>query len=169
MAGPTYFEAAINIAKNEDWVVPFQYGYYDTDGVTVIPIDLTGSVIKMEIRIQETDREALVSVFTPDNGIVFDSDDPTAGRFTITILRFIINLLFIHNNMSLLNLRKNNGQGAGGAIVATGSRSRNFRWLTGSGTGSRTGSGIIPQTQHRLPAAAKSPIENTRWLWFSIR
>jgi hypothetical protein len=87
MAGPTYFEAAINIAKNEDWVVPFQYGYYDTDGVTVLPIDLTGSTIKMEIRIQETDHEALVSVFSPDNGIVFDNDDPTTGRFTITLLR----------------------------------------------------------------------------------
>jgi hypothetical protein len=86
MAGPTYFEAAINIAKNEDWVVPFLYGYYDTDGVTVLPIDLTGSVIKMEIRIQETDHEALVSVFTPDNGIVFDGD-PKNGRFIIALTR----------------------------------------------------------------------------------
>jgi hypothetical protein len=87
MAGPTYYEATINIAKNEDWVVPFQYGYYDTDGVTVLPIDLTGSVIKMEIRIQETDHEALVSVFTPDNGIVFDGGDPSNGRFIITLSR----------------------------------------------------------------------------------
>jgi hypothetical protein len=87
MAGPTYYEATINIAKNDDWIVPFQYGYYDTDGVSIQPIDLTGSLIKMEIRIQETDHEALVSVFSPDNGITFDAGDPSAGRFTITIDR----------------------------------------------------------------------------------
>lgn len=86
MAGPTYFEATINIAKNEDWIVPFLYGYYDADGVTVLPIDLTGSVIKMEIRINETDHEALVSVFTPNDGIVFDGD-PSNGRFIITLRR----------------------------------------------------------------------------------
>jgi len=86
MAGPTYFEAAINIAKNEDWIVPFQYGYYDTDGVTVLPIDLTDSVLKMEIRIQDTDHEALVSVSTPNRGIVFDGD-PINGRFIITLTR----------------------------------------------------------------------------------
>jgi hypothetical protein len=40
----------------------------------------------MEIRINETDHEALVSVFTPNDGIVFDGD-PSNGRFIITLRR----------------------------------------------------------------------------------
>jgi hypothetical protein len=87
MAGPTYYEAIVNIAKNDDWIVPFQYGYFDVDGVTVLPIDLTGSLLKMEIRLRDTDHEALVSVFSPDHGIAFDGGDPTNGRFIITIDR----------------------------------------------------------------------------------
>jgi hypothetical protein len=87
MAGPTYYTAVMNIAKNEDWVVPFQYGYYDTDGVTILPIDLTGSTLKLEIRVLDTDNEALVSVFSPDNGILINSNDPTLGEFVIAITR----------------------------------------------------------------------------------
>jgi hypothetical protein len=87
MAGPTYYEATVNIAKNDDWIVPFQYGYFGSDGVTVLPIDLTGSLIKMEIRFRDIDHEAVVSVYSPDHGIVFDGNDPTNGRFIITIDR----------------------------------------------------------------------------------
>lgn len=85
MAGPAYYEGTMNIAKNDDWIVPFIYGSYDTDGVTVVPIDLTGSLLKLEIRVRETDHEALVSVFSPNNGIYFT--DPTQGSFTIVIAR----------------------------------------------------------------------------------
>ena len=88
MAGPAYYEGTMNIAKNDDWIVPFIYGYYDTDGVTVLPIDLTDSLIKLEIRVRETDHEAVVSVFSPSNGIVIN--DPTNGYFTIVIDRALL-------------------------------------------------------------------------------
>jgi hypothetical protein len=85
MAGPAYYDGTMNIAKNEDWIVPFIYGSYAADGVTVVPIDLTNSTLKMEIRIMETDNTALVSVFSPDNGIVIN--DAAGGAFTIVIDR----------------------------------------------------------------------------------
>jgi hypothetical protein len=87
MAGPTYYDAQINIALNADWVVQFQYGTYAPDGVTIIPVDLTGSTVKMEIRLFETDHEALVSVSTNNGGIYFLNGDPTTGQFVIAITR----------------------------------------------------------------------------------
>jgi hypothetical protein len=87
MAGPVYYEAVVNISLNEDWIVPFTYGYYATDGVTVIPVDLTGSILKMEIRVAESDNEAIISVFSPNDGIHFYNGDPTTGQFYIAITR----------------------------------------------------------------------------------
>lgn len=75
----------MNIAKNEDWIVPFLYDTIGQDGVTRSPIDLTGSLLKLEIRILETDHEALVSVFSPDHGIFIT--DASNGLFTILIDR----------------------------------------------------------------------------------
>jgi hypothetical protein len=77
----------MNVAINEDWLVPFVYSVLDTDGVTLVPINLTGSTLKLEIRVLETDHEALVSVNSPDNGIYFENDDPTSGAFWIAIPR----------------------------------------------------------------------------------
>jgi hypothetical protein len=85
MAGPAYYDGTLNIAKNEDWIVPFIYGSYADDGITVVPIDLTGSTLKLEIRVAETDNTAMVSVASPDNGIVID--DITGGAFTIVLDR----------------------------------------------------------------------------------
>jgi hypothetical protein len=87
MAGPAYYEGQINIAQNVDWAVPFIYATLNSDGVTYTPINLTGSTIKMEIRVAETDHEAIVSLWSPDNGITFTAGDPTTGGFTITITR----------------------------------------------------------------------------------
>jgi hypothetical protein len=85
MAGPAYYSGQMNIAKNEDWIVPFLYQMVDQTGTVIAPIDLTGSILKLEIRIQETDHEALVSVFSPDNGIIITS--ATQGQFTVLIDR----------------------------------------------------------------------------------
>jgi hypothetical protein len=85
MAGPAYYSGQMNIAKNEDWVVPFLYQSVDSTGTVFTPIDLTGSTLKLEIRVQETDHEALVSVFSPDGGIVINN--ATQGEFTILIDR----------------------------------------------------------------------------------
>jgi hypothetical protein len=74
----------MNIAKNEDWVVPFIYTTDNGDG-TFTPIDLTGSTIMMEVRRQETDNEVLVSVWSPSNGIVIN--DAVNGAFTVIIGR----------------------------------------------------------------------------------
>jgi hypothetical protein len=87
MAGPTYYEATVNISMNEDWVVPFVYGTFAADGITVLPFDLTGSELKMEIRVLEADSEAIVSVNSPDNGIEFYNNDPTTGEFFIAVTR----------------------------------------------------------------------------------
>jgi hypothetical protein len=86
MAGPAYYSGAMNIAKNADWVVPFLYGTLAADGVTIIPIDLTGSILKMEIKKQEGDNEGTVYVYSPDGGI-FINTDPTTGQFWIVIDR----------------------------------------------------------------------------------
>ena len=75
----------MNIALNEDWLVPFIYSYVDTNGNITGPVDLTNSLLKLEIRINEQDYEALVSVYSPDNGIQFTN--ATQGQFTIAIDR----------------------------------------------------------------------------------
>jgi hypothetical protein len=84
MAGPAYYSAIVSIAKNEDWIVPFVYSSPNGGGAGV-PINLTGSTLKLEVRMREADHEALISVFSPDNGIVIT--DAAAGQFTITIAR----------------------------------------------------------------------------------
>jgi hypothetical protein len=86
MAGPAYFSGIMNLAKNEDWVVPFRYISIDGTG-SEMPIDLTGSRLLMELRVRETDHEAVVSVdtATPPGGIVMTT--PGLGEFQIQILR----------------------------------------------------------------------------------
>jgi hypothetical protein len=86
MAGPAYFSGTMNLAKNEDWVVPFRYNTIDFNG-NEMPIDLTGSRLLMELRLRETDHEAVVSVdtTTPPGGIVVTT--PGMGEFQIQILR----------------------------------------------------------------------------------
>ena len=42
MAGPAYFTGTMNIAKNEDWLMPFLYGTQNTSG-TFTPTNLTNS------------------------------------------------------------------------------------------------------------------------------
>jgi hypothetical protein len=85
MAGPAYYSGQMNISKNEDWIVPFLYQMVDQTGTVIAPIDLTGSTLKLEIRIQETDHEALVSVFSPDHGIILTN--AAQGQFTILLDR----------------------------------------------------------------------------------
>ncbi|MCP3475161.1 hypothetical protein NLM33_33085 [Bradyrhizobium sp. CCGUVB1N3] len=85
MAGPSYYSGVMNIAKNEDWIVPFVYGTVDPTGANFTPIDLTGSTLKLEIRTQEIDHEALVSVFSPDGGIFITN--AAQGQFQILINR----------------------------------------------------------------------------------
>jgi hypothetical protein len=86
MAGPAYYSGTMSISKNEDWVVPFLYqAATDETATSFVPIDLTGSLLKLEIRNLEIDHEALVSVFSPDNGIYIT--DAVGGQFTIIIER----------------------------------------------------------------------------------
>jgi hypothetical protein len=85
MGGPAYYTGVMNIAQNEDWVVPFIYGTPSSDGTSVIPIDLTGSTLMLEIREQESDHEAVVSVSSPGSGIALI--DAVNGAFTITMTR----------------------------------------------------------------------------------
>lgn len=85
MPGPSYYSGKMSIAKNEDWIVPFLYQMVDATGTVITPIDLTGSLLKLEIRILETDHEALVSVFSPDHGIYLTN--AAMGQFTILIRR----------------------------------------------------------------------------------
>ena len=84
MAGPAYYDAQVNIALNEDWVVGFIYGWTQADG-KFTGIDLTGSLLKLEIRKHEADNEAIVAVNSPDDRIMIT--DTTGGAFTIAITR----------------------------------------------------------------------------------
>ena len=76
---------------------PNETGWLETYNINNTPIDLTGSTIKMENRIAETDHEAIVAVWSPDNGITFTAGDPTTGGFTITITRDKLSRLFPGN------------------------------------------------------------------------
>jgi hypothetical protein len=85
MAGPAYYSGAMNIAKNEDWIVPFVYTMDNGDG-TFTPIDLTGSTLTLEIRNHETDHEVFVAV-TSDNSDGIVINNAPGGAFTIVIPR----------------------------------------------------------------------------------
>lgn len=85
MAGPAYYTAALQIAQNEDWIVPFVYGSANPDGSNFVPIDLTGSTLMMEIRVEESDSEAIVSVSSADGTI--EITNATQGQFTIIVDR----------------------------------------------------------------------------------
>ena len=81
MAGPAYYTGTMNIAQNEDWIVAFVYQSIASDGVTLSPIDLSGSLLKLEIRVQESDYEAIVFSFSsPNDGIWIT--DAINGKFT---------------------------------------------------------------------------------------
>jgi hypothetical protein len=95
MPGPAYYDAQINIAQNVDWVVQFAIATMNSDGITTTPLDLTGSTIKMEIRVTEKDHEAIVAVWSPDDGIYFNNGDPTTGQFVIAITRDKLTRLFV--------------------------------------------------------------------------
>jgi hypothetical protein len=83
MAGPAYYSVAIFISMNEDWAVPFQYT--SSVGPPAVPIDLTGSTLRMQLRKQESDHEAEISVWSPNNGIwIYDAVN---GKFQIIITR----------------------------------------------------------------------------------
>jgi hypothetical protein len=84
MAGPAYYTGVMNVAKNADWIVAFQYGTNSSG--TLVPIDLTGSTIKMEIRVNESDNEALVHVTSRLADGVYITDPPH-GLFTVAITR----------------------------------------------------------------------------------
>jgi hypothetical protein len=83
MAGPAFYSGVMNIAKNEDWIVPFVYR--EPSGT---PINLAGSTLKLEIRRQESDHEALVSISSPQNGITITN--AAQGEFTILINRTLL-------------------------------------------------------------------------------
>lgn len=83
MAGPAYVIAQINIAMNEDWIVPFVYSALSVDGTTTSPIDLTGSTFNMDFRYQESDAEVLLALSTENGAITIT--DPVNGEFQIWI------------------------------------------------------------------------------------
>jgi hypothetical protein len=85
MAGPAYYGAILSIAKNEDWIVPFVYASIGSDGVTTTPINLTGSLLRLQLRKREADHIAVVQVESPDEGITIT--DVVNGAFTIVIER----------------------------------------------------------------------------------
>jgi len=84
MSGPAYYTAIIEMAKNDDWIVPFLYASVNTDSSTT-PIDLTGSDLMMEIRHLDVDHEVVMTSTTVDGGIVIT--DAVGGAFTIIFTR----------------------------------------------------------------------------------
>ena len=84
MPGPAYYTAIIEMAKNDDWIVPFLYASVNTDSSTT-PIDLTGSDLMMEVRHLDVDHEVVMTSTTTDGGIVIT--DAVGGAFTIIFTR----------------------------------------------------------------------------------
>ena len=86
MAGPAYYSVLLNISLNDDWIVGFQYLTPNADGTPGPPIDITGSLLKLEMRQHESDNEALLwADSNPGNGITIT--DPVNGLFTIVLDR----------------------------------------------------------------------------------
>jgi hypothetical protein len=94
MSGPALQTAFMNIAVNEDWMVPFLYQQVDVNGNVLGPVDLTGTYLKMMIRSRDVDHEVFVSVWSKNpidpesvnNGIII-YNDPTQGQFYVWIDR----------------------------------------------------------------------------------
>jgi hypothetical protein len=88
MSGPALYTSQINLSKNDDWVQSFTY----TDAF-LVPINLTGSIFRLQVRRLEIDAEALIDISSPGTGYVGTGiviTNPTAGQFTITILRSLM-------------------------------------------------------------------------------
>jgi hypothetical protein len=83
--GPAYYSAEMYISQNDDWLVPFVYQAVDPTTSATTPIDLTGSTLKLQIRRTETEKEAIVTVYSPNNGITIE--DAVNGLFTVRIVR----------------------------------------------------------------------------------
>jgi hypothetical protein len=82
MSGPAFYSGTMNIAKNEDWIVAFQYL---TTAVSSEPVDLTGSVLEMHIRSTEHDHNAVV-VLTSKNNFGIRISDAANGEFEVRIM-----------------------------------------------------------------------------------
>jgi hypothetical protein len=78
--GATLSLGVMNIARNDDWIVPLQY--LDETGA---PVPLLGSTLALMIRVTEGDATALVAINSPDNGITII--DGAQGLFRLEILR----------------------------------------------------------------------------------
>jgi hypothetical protein len=93
MSGPAYFSGGMNIAKNWDWVQAFIYGSVNSDTQVFTPIDLTGSILRLMIKKNELDHEALVYVTSEDGSI--EITDAPGGAFTIIIVRDKLRRLYV--------------------------------------------------------------------------
>jgi hypothetical protein len=111
MAGPAYYTGQMNIAMNDDWIVPFLYATLNSDGVTTTPIDLTGSVLKMEVRMSESDRNVVVSVSSSPPAAGITITNAVGGAFTILMDRNRLSQLTPGNYVSdLVRLMPNGYQ-----------------------------------------------------------
>jgi hypothetical protein len=100
MSGPAYYTGTMNIAMNDDWIVPFLYATLNSDGVTTTPIDLTGSTLKMEVRSSESDHNVLVSVSSAPPASGIQITNAVGGAFTITLDRNRLSQLVPGNYVS---------------------------------------------------------------------
>jgi hypothetical protein len=107
MSGPAYYTGQMNIALNDDWIVPFLYATSPDGGVTTTPIDLTGSTLKMEIRRQESDHTVLVAASSDTQGITIT--DAPGGAFTILLDRNMLSQLMPGDYVSDLVRDMTNG------------------------------------------------------------
>lgn len=85
--GPAWYSGTINIAKNEDWKVQLQYNVDYTvsgDPPNIQSLDLTGSVLSLQIRKTADDKSALVTI-TNGDGVTLS--DPIIGMFELRISR----------------------------------------------------------------------------------
>lgn len=96
MTGPAFFSGGMNIAKNYDWVQGFILMSQQPDD-TLVPVDLTGSLLWLEIRKRDTDHEALISVRSDEGNIEDGGIEITSrpgGAFTIIITRDLLKRLY---------------------------------------------------------------------------
>jgi hypothetical protein len=100
MPGPAYYTGTMNIALNDDWIVPFLYAAYNSDGVTTTPIDLTGSILKMELRKSETDHNVIISVSSAPPAAGIQITNAVGGAFTVLLDRNRLSQLVPGNYVS---------------------------------------------------------------------
>jgi hypothetical protein len=76
----------LTTVSGTDYAQAFTYATSVDGGDTTTPVDIGGSVLRLQVRRRATDAEAMVSIGSTDEGGIEITDGPN-GKFTVAISR----------------------------------------------------------------------------------